>query len=986
MKTILKALLFFALFCSSVQAATVFKDRVRETTSTSGQNDITLGGAVTKYRTFASALSDGDYVPVVIVHTSQNQWQVCYAYFRAATNKLEISAVKTNSAGTQPTKLSFAAGTKEVWIDLIADAIDNFASGGGSGTVTSAGISTNASYLTVGSSPITTSGTITLNKTTGLTANRVVATPDGVSGTADLRALVAADIPNLDASKITTGLAAIATSGSASDLTAGTAAIARGGTNSGTALSGSSIMVSNGSAIVQGSAGTSTTVLHGNAAGTPSYSAVDLTADVSGILPSANGGTGNGFTKFSGPATSEKTFTLPDASASILTDNTAVTVAQGGTGQTSYTNGQLLIGNTVGNTLTKATLTQGSGVTITNGNGSITISATGTGGTVTSAGLSTDTDFLTVASSPITTSGTITLNKTTGLAANKVVATPDGTTGGVSVRSLVAADIPSLDASKIGSGILASTYGGTGNGFTKFSGPATTEKTFTLPNASSTILTDNAAVTVAQGGTGITSGTSGGIPYFSGTGTISSSAALTANQIVLGGGAGTTPATLGSLGTTTTVLHGNAAGAPSFSAIVNSDITNGTIDLTTKVTGILPSANGGTANGFTKFTGPATAEKTFTLPNASATILTDNAAVTVGQGGTGQTSYTNGQLLIGNTTGNTLTKATLTQGSGVTITNGAGSITIAATGSGLSRGAAQGRLTLTSATPVLTSTVSGATTVYYALYLGDQVPLYDGSNWTYTTFTELSQATTDSTKSPAACTTNSNYDMFVWSDGGTIRCTRGPAWSSSTSRGTGAGTTELERVNGIWVNKIAITNGPGAQRGTYVGTIRTNGTSTVDWIIGGLAASGTAGVGGVWNMYNRVDAVFNVQDTTNSWTLASTATQAANNSATMRVSLVLGLDEDAVYSSYSCYASAGASGTATVGVCLDNTNAFSGPTGVTNNSTPATITGFYSKNVGIGFHFLSATEGANTGGTSTFYGDNGAPSYNQNGLIVRMKM
>jgi hypothetical protein len=46
-------------------------------------------------------------------------------------------------------------------------------------------------------------------------------------------------------------------------------------------------------------------------------------------------------------------------------------------------------------------------------------------------------------------------------------------------------------------------------------------------------------------------------------------------------------------------------------------------------------------------------------------------------GGTGQSTYTNGQLLIGNTTGNTLSKATLTAGAGVTITNGPGSVTIA---------------------------------------------------------------------------------------------------------------------------------------------------------------------------------------------------------------------------------------------------------------------------------------------------------------------
>lgn len=54
-------------------------------------------------------------------------------------------------------------------------------------------------------------------------------------------------------------------------------------------------------------------------------------------------------------------------------------VANGGTGQSTYTDGQLLIGNSSGNTLSKATLTAGSNVTITNGNGSITISATGGG-------------------------------------------------------------------------------------------------------------------------------------------------------------------------------------------------------------------------------------------------------------------------------------------------------------------------------------------------------------------------------------------------------------------------------------------------------------------------------------------------------------------------------------------------------------------------------------------------------------------------------
>lgn len=65
-------------------------------------------------------------------------------------------------------------------------------------------------------------------------------------------------------------------------------------------------------------------------------------------------------------------------------------------------------------------------------------------------------------------------------------------------------------------------------------------------------------------------------------------------------------------------------------------------------------------------------------------IAIDASQVTTGtlpvlRGGTGQSSYTDGQLLIGNTTGNTLTKTTLTAGSNITITNGSGSITIAST-------------------------------------------------------------------------------------------------------------------------------------------------------------------------------------------------------------------------------------------------------------------------------------------------------------------
>ncbi|MBK7131954.1 MAG: hypothetical protein IPH69_03750 [Bacteroidales bacterium] len=116
---------------------------------------------------------------------------------------------------------------------------------------------------------------------------------------------------------------------------------------------------------------------------------------------------------------------------------------------------------------------------------------------------------------------------------------------------------------------------------------------------------------------------------------MASSPLLTANGVVIGGGIGGAPVTIG-VGAANTVLRGTGT-APAFGQIVNDDITNGTINLTSKVTGTLPVLNGGTGY--------------------------DN-------------TYTNGQLLIGNSSG-TLTRNPLTgTANQVIVTNGSGSITL----------------------------------------------------------------------------------------------------------------------------------------------------------------------------------------------------------------------------------------------------------------------------------------------------------------------
>ena len=361
----------------------------------------------------------------------------------------------------------------------------------------------------------------------------------------------------------------------------------------------------------------------------------------------------------------------------------------------------------------------------------------------------------------------------------------------------------------------------------------------------------------------------------------------------------------------------------------------------------------GSSSGTTVLQAAASASGTLTLPATTDTLV--------------------GKATTDTLTNKTLTAAALGSSTATTQTAGDNSTKVATTAYADAASAAtapQGRLTLTSATPVLTATVSAATTIYYALYTGNKIPVYSGSAWAMTTFTELSNATAQSSTGsagPAAVANNSNYDLFVWSNSGTLTLTRGPLWTSGTGRGTGAGTTEISRVLGIWSNTVAITNGPGAGLGTYVGTVRSNGSATIDFIFGAAAAGGTASVLGVFNAYNRVPVAARVQDTTSSWAYATNTWRAANASNTNRISYIDGLAEVPAFVAYTVGANGGAGNNVGIGINRDSTSATPSQVAIASAGdfdyiTPTSSDGFAPS---LGFHYFQAMESVT--GSSTFY-------------------
>lgn len=240
-----------------------------------------------------------------------------------------------------------------------------------------------------------------------------------------------------------------------------------------------------------------------------------------------------------------------------------------------------------------------------------------------------------------------------------------------------------------------------------------------------------------------------------------------------------------------------------------------------------------------------------------------------------------------------------------------------------------GRLTNAALTPVNNAGAAGALAHFYTGYKGRGMPLWDGIGWANVDpGADLTQLLTDATKSPAGAVASTCYDIFGWLDTSGVvtvpRATRGAAWTVNTAGASARGAANLlTMTNGLLTNAGAVTNGPGAGLGTYLGTIYVNAAGTgIDFIHGGL---NTAAFLGVWNYHNRVlnteRVVDSAADAAYNGVVQQSGAQVYN-----KVSYVVGVAEDNLWAANQTIVTTGAAAGngASIGIGDNVTTAYDG--------------------------------------------------------------
>lgn len=211
----------------------------------------------------------------------------------------------------------------------------------------------------------------------------------------------------------------------------------------------------------------------------------------------------------------------------------------------------------------------------------------------------------------------------------------------------------------------------------------------------------------------------------------------------------------------------------------------------------------------------------------------------------------------------------------------------------------------------------------------------------------------------------------------------GGLWSATApSGGPGAnnglgtitrGTQGQTRVAGLLTNTNAITNGPGAGFGTYLGSFATDASGgTVSYSLGGAASGGTAGVLNVWNMYNRTTTAAIITDSGAGYQYTTATNRQARNSASNQCTFLLGQAEDSVQASIASDVALVGAVTAIgkFGLGFDTITAFSGQPFVAKDT--AAVAGedggstVGAWNPGIGSHIVSSQEIGDGTNANTF--------------------
>lgn len=102
--------------------ALVVKDRVKETTTTTGTGALSLAGAITGFRTFASVCSVNDTVyyglhAVDGAGAPTGDWEVGLGTYSATNTLTRTTILASSNSGSA---VSLSSGTKQVWIDIAA--------------------------------------------------------------------------------------------------------------------------------------------------------------------------------------------------------------------------------------------------------------------------------------------------------------------------------------------------------------------------------------------------------------------------------------------------------------------------------------------------------------------------------------------------------------------------------------------------------------------------------------------------------------------------------------------------------------------------------------------------------------------------------------------------------------------------------------------------------------------------------------------------